>query len=194
MLDSTESARRERWNERYRLMADEAQSPAELLTENLHLLPAQGRALELACGLGANALFLARAGLDVLAVDYALPAVERLHARARAEGLSVIAECADLTAWTPEEAAFDLIVVAHYLHRPLAPLIERALAPGGRLFYQTFTNEREQGPSNPLHLLVPGELAQLFPGLQTVLYREEGPLAAPGNRRRGLAQLIARRP
>ena len=73
------------------------------------------------------------------------------------------------------DAAWDLIVVTHYLHRPLMPAIVRALAPGGVLLYETFTTaQAARGkPTNPAFLLLPGELPRLVAPLATVRQREE---------------------
>ena len=61
---------KEKWNKRYRGVAGEQQA-SRVLRENLHLLLASGRALDLACGLGGNATLLAQQGLSVSAWDIA---------------------------------------------------------------------------------------------------------------------------
>lgn len=102
---------------------------------------AAGRALDAGCGEGANALWLASHGWQVTAVDIAGAALDR--ARAQAEGLDAGITGriewlqADLTAWTPPAAHFDL-VTAHYVH-PASPYetllrgLAEAVAPGGTL-------------------------------------------------------------
>jgi len=59
----------DKWNARYRMADTTVADPAVVLSENLHLLPARGCALDLACGAGANALLLARHGLETHAWD-----------------------------------------------------------------------------------------------------------------------------
>ena len=112
---------------------------------------------------------------------------------AAAQSLAVRARAADLSAADWPRATFDVVVVVRFLERALCDAIAAALRPGGLLFYQTFTRERSgPGPSNPDFLLAPGELLGLFPGLQTVYYREDrliGDLAAG---LRGEALLVAR--
>ena len=189
-----EESRRRRWDERHR--AAEPGPPAAVLADNRHLLPARGRALDLACGLGGSALLLAEQGLEAEAWDYAPAALERVAARARERGLAVTTRERDVEACPPEPESFDVIVVAHFLHRPLAPLLCDALRPGGLLFYQTWSRARasDAGPSNPNFRLAEGELLTLFADLRPLVYREEGD---QGDTRRGLrdvACLVARKP
>ncbi len=185
-----------KWNEIYSQAAPEAMQPVAVLSENLHLLPAAGRALELACGLGANAIALARTGLATQAWDISQVAVDKLNRFARDQGLSLVAEARDVMAEPPVADSFDVIVVSHYLERGLAPAIMAALKPGGLLFYQTFTREVTEdytGPSNPDFRLERGELLRLFAGLTPLVYREE---ALVGDLRRGWrneAMLVAQR-
>lgn len=189
----TESLRL-KWDQRYRL-AEGLPDPALVLLEHEHLLPPGGVALDLACGLGANALWLAARGFRVKAWDLSPVAIERLSAQARARGLAVDAALRDVIADPPAPESADLIVVAHFLHRDLAPAIAAALRPGGVLFYQTFSREAvsDCGPSDPAYRLAPNELLDLFPGLVVRAYRDEGRL---GDRTRGIrdiALLVAQR-
>jgi len=71
-------------------------------------------------------------------------------------------------------AAYDLVVVTHYLHRPLFPAILAALRPGGTLVYETFTRaQAARGrPTNPEFLLEPGELLRLVAPLTVRDFRE----------------------
>ena len=69
---------------------------------------------------------------------------------------------------------FDVIVVVHYLHRPLFPSLVNALRPGGVLVYETFTRaQAARGkPTNPAFLLEPGELLTLVRPLEVLASRE----------------------
>ena len=127
---------------------------------------APGRALDLACGSGRHARYLASLGHDVTAVDREpqdIPAVRFVRA-----------DLEDGSPWPLPGAQFDLVVVANYLHRPLFAHIERALAPGGMLLYETFMagNERFGKPSNPAFLLRPGELWRAFGGLLVIAFEQ----------------------
>jgi len=192
-MNDTE-ALRDKWNQRY-TGADRPSVPALVLSENAHLLPQRGTALDLACGLGANALFLAERGLEVTAWDLSPVAVERLRSEADARGLRIDAQVRDIVAQPPVASIFDVILVSHFLDRELAPAIAAALRPGGLLFYQTFTREAvsDQGPANPQYRLAGNELLQLFAGLTVRVYREEGRLGDLSQGTRDLALLVAQR-
>jgi 2-polyprenyl-3-methyl-5-hydroxy-6-metoxy-1,4-benzoquinol methylase len=183
------------WDERHRA-AETVPQPAQVLVDWAHLLPPGGRALDLACGLGGNALWLAERCFRVCAWDLSPVAIERLSALAADRGLTLETEVRDLTAKPPEPNAFDLIVVTHFLDRDLAPAIAAALRPGGMLFYQTFNREPVSvcGPTNPAYRLAPNELLELFHGLVVRIYRDEGRLGDTRRGLRDLAQLVAERP
>jgi len=150
--------------------------PSAWLTGNLHLLPATGDALDLACGSGRHALWLAEHGFRTTAVDRNAAAIEALTVEAVARGLAMAGHVVDLESGAsfPPRDSFDLIVVVHYLHRPLFPALVNALRPGGVLVYETFTRaQAARGkPTNPAFLLEPGELLSLVRPLEVVASRE----------------------
>jgi len=151
--------------------------PSSWLVENAALLPRSGRILDLACGKGRHALLLAGSGFSVHAVDADGETIRTLQATAARLGMELDAEVMDLEAVDVRlaPAAYAAILGFHYLHRPLFPLLVRALRPGGVLLYETFTSnqaERPEGPSNPDFLLQPGELEQLVQPLQVLQQRE----------------------
>lgn len=152
-------------------------APASWLERHDPLLPSAGHALDVACGRGRNALWLATRGLSVEAIDRDADAVAALNTIARDLHLPVAARVVDLESGRPEirASAYDLIVVTHYLHRPLFPALVEALRPDGLLIYETFTRaQAARGrPSNPSFLLEPGELARLVAPL-TILDQREG--------------------
>ena len=151
-------------------------TPAAWLVMNQALLPPSGRALDVACGRGRHALWLARHGFATTAIDRDPSAVAALDARAHHEGLPLTVLARDLEgdAAPLGEVAYDLIVVVHYLHRPLFPALIAALAPGGVLVYETFTvAQAARGrPTNPAFLLEPGELPRLVAPLEVCAARE----------------------
>ena len=153
-----------------------SQTPASWLVANRALLPPSGRALDVACGRGRNALWLAGQGFDTTALDRDAAAVAALDDRARRDGLSLTSRAMDLEAdgATLGTDAYDVIVVVHYLHRPLFPALRAALRPGGVLVYETFTvAQAARGrPTNPAFLLEPGELPRLVAPLQILAARE----------------------
>ena len=131
------------------------------------------RALDLACGTGRNAVYLAMAGFDVLAIDMLPDALARTRTLAARHGVTVRTLALDLEqpgALADQEA--DLIVVVRYLERALFPAIAAALRPGGILAYETFTAEQRHlgHPRNPRYLLAPGELRSAFAHLDVLLH------------------------
>jgi tellurite methyltransferase len=195
----------QRWESRHREAASHAPpEPAAFLIESFPLLPPphpRSRALDLACGAGQNAVWLAERNWPVVAVDFAPAALDRAATLAASRGLPVnrrrfpvaaalgshllsalpdrfsgllLAE-ADLESSVLPESAFDLILCFQYLHRCAFPAIERALTPGGFLLYETFTEDQRafaDGPRSPEHLLARNELRSAFPNLETLFYRE----------------------
>ena len=152
-----------------------------------------GRALDLACGSARAAVFLALAGWRAEGWDVDVSALERARALAQRHGADVEFEIVDLERAAPPDPVmpFDLIVVVRYLNRSLFPWIERALAPGGLLLYETFRDGQQHfgPPRRARHLLRSGELLTAFPSLR-VEHHEETPDGTPPL----LARLVARRP
>ncbi len=187
---------REKWDRIYSQDQPDRHAPVQLLTENAFLLPPAGRALDLACGLGANAIFLAEKGLKVTALDISSTAIEKLRAFAGRRELAIEARQEALTPASLQASAFDVIVISRFLDRSLKDAILAALKPGGLLFYQTFTRLKVHagGPNNPAYLVDTGELLRLFSALRTVYYRDNAVL---GDIRQGLrneAQFIGQKP
>lgn len=187
--------RRALWDQRH-AAADGVGAVAEVLQRHAALLPPAGRALDLACGRGADALWLAERGLTVSAWDYSAVAIDRLMAAAQTAGLVIDAEQRDVVARPPAADSFDLILVSHFLERSLCPAISAALRPGGLLCYQTFGPEVSGagGPGNPAFRLQVNELLRLFPGLVLRVYTEPGALGRAGDLPIGEVCMIAQRP
>ena len=169
-------ATQEKWDRAYSAPSEDEPRPANVLVENAHLLPPVGDALDLACGLGGNALFLALRGFRVNAWDISSVAIARLVTMARRLRLKIEANVRDVESEPFPCGVFDVVTVSHFLARPLAGPICDSLRPGGLLFYQTFLLDKPdpQGPNNPNYLLAENELLQLFGGLRVLFYREEG--------------------
>lgn len=190
-----DEALREKWDRRYREADPAGARPGAVLTANTSLLPADGQALDLACGLGGNAQWLARRGLEVDALDLSPVAIAKLKALSVQEGLPIHPRVVDAATGSLPTAKYDLVVVTYFLERTLAPVITRSLKPGGLLAYQTFTRSpaRQHGPGNPAFLLERNELLRLFADLTIVAYREDDEVGAGESPRRGEAWLLAQK-
>jgi tellurite methyltransferase len=152
--------------------------PSSWLLENADLLTSVPgrRALDVACGRGRHAFWLAAAGFTVHATDRDEEAIGFVNSEARRLGVPVTGEVRDIEAHGVSfgHEAYDVIVVVHYLHRPLFPALVSALCPHGLLFYETFTVDQAQRgkPSNPDYLLLHGELERLVAPLDVLRSRD----------------------
>jgi 2-polyprenyl-3-methyl-5-hydroxy-6-metoxy-1,4-benzoquinol methylase len=189
-------AERDKWDERYRGGAYEDRThPTALLAEWLARLP-HGRALDVACGAGRNALFLAAHGYVVDALDISAVGIERAAEDAARRELHVSWLCADLEE-TPERVLppgpYDLIVWVRYVNHALLPHLAARLRPGGHLLCEQHlaTSDEVVGPRSVAFRLQPEQLLRSAADLDVVFYRE-GLVADPDGRIAALAQLIAR--
>jgi tellurite methyltransferase len=184
------NADRDRWNARYR---DEPppEEPSAFVVGLATLLPARGRALDVAGGAGRHALWLAARGLEVTLADVSDVALALAAERARRAGVPLTTVHADLEAGPLPAGPWDVVLCAYFLHRPLLAVLPAALAPGGLLAvaHATRTNLLRHPRPGPLHVLEDGELPSLVAGLEVLSY-EEGWLESG----RHEARLVARRP
>ena len=206
---------RKKWNERYEVVHIPNQV-IDVLELNLHLLPAQGKTLDLACGLGGNALRMAELGFESHAWDLSDSAIGKIQEFAQERHLSVFTKQCDISQDDVQvemhKEGFDVIVVGHFLLREMIPSLISALRPGGLIYYQTFVEEHEpqdnvnsavhsesthsestRGPRNSLFRLRSNELLNLFSGLTVRYYREEGLLGDLDKGFRNEAMLVAQK-
>lgn len=169
--------------------------PASVLAENLFLLPQTGNALDLASGLGANALKLAKQGLTTQAWDISAIAMHKLQRQADAHALPIKTFTKEITLDSFAPACFDVIVVSRFLDRSICNAIMESLKSGGLLLYQTYTQQKtsESGPKNPRFLLAENELLALFSSLKLVYYRENAGLGMIQQGLRNEAQFIGQK-
>jgi len=141
-------------------------------------VPPGSRVLDVACGRGRHARLFAGQGCVVDAVDIDAEAGASLG---QVPGVRFLRADLEGGPWPFAGRRFDAIVVTHYLHRPLFPLLAQSLAPGGVLIYETFMSghERFGRPTNPDFLLRPRELLDVFGPLLAVLAFEEGVVSLP---------------
>lgn len=171
-----------KWNERY--SGEEwffSLAPSKFLARSLDRIMTltQGRrALDIACGEGRNAIYLAQHGFVVDAIDIAERGLERGRGRAEELGLAVNFIHADLERHRID-AAYDLILNFNFLLRPLIPQLVASLAPGGVILMETILAAPGlQGEHKEDFLLKPGELERIFsafPGAIHLLEEEPDP-------------------
>jgi SAM-dependent methyltransferase len=130
------------WDERYQSSSTlwSGRPNPQLVTEAADLRP--GTALDVGCGEGADAIWLAEHGWRVTAVDLSVVALERAAAQALRIGAEVARRItwqhADLGSWIPPAASYDL-VSAQFMHLPedqrelIFRQLAESVAPGGTL-------------------------------------------------------------
>ena len=144
---------------------------AQLIAETTELTP--GTALDVGCGEGADAVWLARKGWAVTAVDLSAVALERARSHAHSAGVEISFERADLVAAPPRPSAYDL-VSAQFFHLPEPPRSQAyrglgaAVAPGGHLLVVGHYPSAHIGKDHPERLFTTDEIVALFPGWQVV--------------------------
>ena len=128
-----------------------------------------GHVLDLASGAGRHARYFLDRGHPVTALDRSVASLDPLKGR---QGLEIVEADIEAGLWPLEGRHFDGIVVVNYLHRPLLPILNRSLNPGGVLIYRTFGvgNEEYGKPSNPNFLLGPNELLETFKDLEVIAF------------------------
>lgn len=165
---------REKWNRKHRDGVG-PEVPAGIIARFIDQVP-PGRALDIAAGRGRNALYLARRGFQVDAVDISDAGLNLMAARhPRLQRI-----CADLDRFDIPAARYQLIINIRYLNRRLFPYIVQGLAPGGFLIFETFLESGGYGddtarrPSCRDHLLRENELLYAFLPLHVRYYAEHG--------------------
>lgn len=153
-----------------------------------------GTALDLACGTGRNAVFLAGHGWRVVGIDISPVGLHLAQQAAQKHQVTLDLVAVNIDDWPLPPAYFDLICVFRFLDRALCPRLVAALRPDGMLLYETFTigqRNFEGGPRSDALLLQPDELPTLFPTLRQVEYNE-GIIEEDG-RPRALAGYVGRK-
>lgn len=168
---------RERWDRKYSAGEGPVHfEPNRLLTGHRPLLSG-GRALDVACGFGGNALYLAALGYQVDAIDVSSVALDHAHAEAKRRRLPIQFIQADLSRWWVPQGRYDLIVVFFYLNREFMSHVVAGLRLGGWLFQANRSRHYLliRPDFDPAYLLEPGELPRLAreAGLEVVYYADD---------------------
>ncbi len=187
------------WDERYQdPNRNLGKGPSALLTTYAPATRPGMRALELACGLGRNALWLAAQGYTVDAVDISITALRKARAEMRQRGSAarsldahnagrVNFIVADLDHFPLPHYAYDLIVVFRFLDRALFPAIRDRVRPGGLVIYQTLNARflQKRPETRRGHVLQLGELPGFFPGWDVLHHDDRDHMSAFVGRKPG---------
>ena len=185
------------WDEQHR-SSHQAQPPSALLRELVEsdAWPVLGgTALDIACGKGRNAIYLAQRGFAVTALDISAVALAEGRRRAQSVGVNIDWRQSDLAASSLGPGEFDLIINFNYLQRSLFRSIRQAVKPGGHVIFETYLVDQAAvgHPKNPAYLLQPNELLDNFRDFRILFYREGRSVdgAAPAYRAGMFAQRIS---
>lgn len=188
---------RKKWNSRYSEGAyAERTHPSELLVDAVDkCIEPGGRALDIACGAGRNALYMAECGFQVTAMDISDRALAAAGKAAAQRHLTVSWMEQDLDELSVLDGVYALICMVRYVNMPALKLAIQSLAPGGLLVVEQHlrTQSAVIGPKSPQFRVAPGELGRQTAELEHLFY-QEGVTEDPDRRPVGLAKLIARRP
>ena len=177
-----------KWNDKY-LQHEPLIAPSGIVTKN-YALSRKGKALDIAAGTGRNAIFLAKHGFSVEAIDISDEGLRRFR------GLSPDLHplCADLDTFDIPADRYALILNIRFLNRRLFPLIIGGLAPGGVLIFESYLEKPEKNTGGPTcrdYLLRENELLHSFLSLKILFYREGN---MPGHENHGtVASLVAKK-
>lgn len=195
-----------KWDAHYRGRPCRALAePNPLLAEwlpRLQIDSASPLAADVACGSGRHALYLARHGWRVDAMDISAVALEGLAAAARAESLDVTCLLSDFEPVPPatippfEPGRYDLAVVMRYTNLPLIGKLAGAIRPGGYLIAEAYlkTAEPDSGPRDPAYRVAPGEFEAVAARDFDIVACREGIATGRGGQPAAVVQVIARRP
>jgi len=148
-------------------------TPSDWVVKHTPLIRNGGQVLDLACGYGRHAIWLAAQGYQVDAVDCNAQALAGMHGIANINVMVADIECGE---WPATDKKYDAIIVSRYLYRPILSMLAQMLNINGVLIYETFMigNERYGKPSNPDYLLLQDELHSIYAPLLQIHAFEQG--------------------
>lgn len=180
--------------------------PNDFLSANAAVLPAGGRVLSLAEGEGRNAVFLAKRGFRVTAVDSSAVGLEKARQLARQEGVSIETVVADLGQYDLGTSCWDGIVsIWCHVPPPLRVRLHRAaveaLRPNGVLLLESYTPKQLEyktgGPPAGELMMTLAQLEQELAGLEFIHAEERTREVHEGKYHNGMSavvQVIAKKP
>ncbi|NPA90814.1 MAG: class I SAM-dependent methyltransferase [Chloroflexi bacterium] len=190
---------RAHWEERYSEGGGpQTEEPHPWLVWHRWRLPEKGRALDVACGMGRDTLFLARQGLHVHGLDFSAQALHRARERVWLTGLESRVQfiLADATQFAFPRAYYDVVVVFSYWEPRILSDLKATLKPGGLLIYETFNIwwKRRRPHIQDKFLVQPGEMLDWLKDWHVLAYRELGSDHFQGEIFRPVSSIVARKP
>lgn len=185
---------KETWDERYKSGKYSSAEPHKLLIGLVEKLTS-GKALDLACGTGRHANFLAEKGWEVTGVDNSEIGIEVALKRASEKGLEIEYIVADLEnrGFEIKENTYDLICDFYYLQRDLFEPMKRGIKPGGIII--STIHLFDEGEEHARFVLHDGELREYFSSFEILHYHETKLTDDDaGDHHRRTAEIICRRP
>jgi len=187
---------REKWDQRYREGAYASRNyPSEFLRNRVEILNI-GRAMDLACGLGRNSIYLAELGFEVDAIDVSLVGLEIAREKAKERRLLIHWLNEDLVNdWTIPTQQYDLILMFRFVSSEVLLKLPQLLAQGGALIIEEhlqWPQGNVVGPSGNRFRVKPGELMEGCKELN-VLFHYEGLVEEPDGSMAALAQIHAKK-
>jgi tellurite methyltransferase len=168
-----------KWNRKYqeRITTKEEEPKANDRLKSLAASLKGGDALDLACGLGGNSLFLAQLNYEVQALDVSDVAVDFIRKKAVHQHLPIkpmVCDLTDITSIPLGKKSFDLVVITYYLDRSIFPFVKKIVNKHGYFFMETFyqsSKAENKGVSNQ-YKLESQELLGEFGNWKVLFYEE----------------------
>jgi len=169
---------RMKWNSKHKERLDQQRLPEpNPRIKNLSAYLTGGRALDLACGLGGNSIFLAQLNYEVEAIDISDVAIHYIQEQVSRDNLTIHPKICDLTELNNQQwrnESFDIVVITYFLDRSLFPFVKNLVKEEGYFFMETFyqsPQNENQGVSNQ-YKLQPKELLTEFSDWKVHFFEE----------------------
>jgi len=182
------------WNKRYRGGFYPASNDAHLLvTKFAPLMPTDRPVIDIAMGTGRDLMFLTGFGLQLYGLERSWEAVKLAEQAMKEKNARISVVLGDANNLPFKKATAGALLVFYFLLRKIMPDLNKILAPGGLLIYETFLKKQNEidRKRNPEYLLDDGELISYFKDLELLFY-EEG-IFVSGGKRRAIARFVGRK-
>ena len=164
---------KDRWNKKYDKEAYLfGEKPIPFLVDNIHILR-KGKALDVAMGEGRNGVYLATQGFDVTGLDISEKGLEKAHALAANNNVTIKTKVVDLEKAELEHNSYDLILCTYYMDRGIYKKFYDALKPGGMVLVETYNIDYlKYRRFNAIWALEINELLDIFKGMRVLRYQD----------------------